>query len=145
MTHESITGSDVVADDSPTTDPSAVTEDRAVEEDLSNHPIYSSQPNLLETIIGFFIRTPARQERERSRRLRELNVSIEYSPDSPTLYVLRGELFLERKEYHLAKADFETAIEIADEFDPEMGWGFVAQAMRDRASDGLEKVQRRLQ
>lgn len=141
MTHESIHGSDVVSDEEQNPDPSAVN-GAVADEDFT--PTTPSQPNLLETIIGFFFRTPAQRERDRSRRLRELNVSIEYSPDSPTLYVLRGELFLERKEYHLAEADFKTAIDVADEFDPEDGWGLVTQAMRDRALEGLEKVQRRL-
>lgn len=143
MTHESMTGSDGVSETMQTADSSVMTEADAVEEHI-DHPMYQSQPGLLETIVGFFFRTSAQKERDRSRRLRELNVSIEYSPNSPTLYVMRGELFLDRKEYHLAQADFETAIEIADEFDPEAGWGLVTQAMRDRALEGLHKVQRRL-
>jgi len=140
MTHESLTESDVHSEVIETTDSSDVMD---VTEDL-DHPMLQSRPNWLEMVVGFFFKTPAQKERDRSRRLRELNVSIEYAPDSPTLYVLRGELFLERKEYHLAQADFETAIEIADEFDPEAGWGLVTQAMRDRALEGLEMVQRRL-
>ena len=71
-------------------------------------------------------------------------MSIEFAPNSTTNYVLRGELFLERKEFHLARADFETALTLAEAFDAEEGWGVIEQVMRDRALDGLAKVQRRL-
>lgn len=95
---------------------------------------------LLAMIVGFFYKSKSERERERSQRLRELNVSIEMSPDSPTNYVLRGELFLERRAYHLAKADFETALELADAFEMDEGWGLVEQAMQDRALEHLKKL-----
>lgn len=140
MTHEPITESEFVSDDDEmqTTDSYAVN-DRGADDDES-HPMYHTQPNLLSQILGFFFQTPARRRQEQSRRLHELNVSIEFAPNSPTNYVLRGELFLERREYHLAQADFETALELADAFDPEEGWGIVEQVMRDRALDGLAKI-----
>ena len=144
MTHEPITESEFVSfdDEMQTTDSSAVN-DRIVEDDEESHPMYRRQPSLLSQIVGFFFQTPARRRQEQSRRLHELNVSIEFAPNSPTNYVLRGELFLERREFHLARADFEMALEIAGAFDPEEGWGLVEQVMRDRALDGLAKIQRR--
>lgn len=137
MTQEELQESESIAA------PDALVEDDIHDDSAESVPV-QHQPSLLAQIVGFFFRTPARRERERSRRLRELNVSLEYASDSPTLYVLRGELFLERKEYHLAQADFEMAVTIAEAFDPESGWGLVEQAMRDRALDGLSKVQLRL-
>jgi hypothetical protein len=145
MTHEPITESEFVSeDDEMQTADSYAVNDMVTEDDDESHPMYYTQPNLLSQILGFFFQTPARRRREQSRRLNELNVSIEFAPNSPTNYVLRGELFLERREYHLAQADFEMALELADAFDPEEGWGLVEQVMRDRALDGLVKVQRGL-
>jgi len=143
MTHEPITESEFVSDDDEmqTADSSAVN-DMIAEDVDESHPMYQTQPNLLSQIIGFFFQTPARRRQEQSRRLHELNVSIEFSPNSPTNYVLRGELFLERREVHLARADFEVALELAEAFDAEEGWGIVEQVMRDRALDGLAKTSR---
>ncbi|MGB1287203.1 MAG: hypothetical protein ACPG7F_11760, partial [Aggregatilineales bacterium] len=77
-----------------------------------------------------------------SRRLSELSKSLQRQPDCSTLYLLRGELFLSRREYHLAKEDFEQAIEIALSALPEMGWGLVEQSVLDRAQQGLKTVDR---
>lgn len=143
MRQESIKESEFVLDEIQNPDSSAVNEEVDDDEDLS-HPMHHTQPSLLGQLIGFFFQTPASRARDLSRRLYQLNVSIEFSPDSPTNYVLRGELFLERKEYHLAKADFEIALALAESFDETAGWGLIEQAMRDRALEGLKKVQRRL-
>jgi hypothetical protein len=144
MRHESITESEFVSDENEmqATDFSVVND--MIVEDNESHPMYHSQPSLLGQIIGFFFQTPARRKQEISRRLHELNVSIEFSPNSATNYVLRGELFLERQEYHLAKADFEIALELAESFDAKAGWGLIEQVMRDRALDSLKKTQRQL-
>ncbi len=140
MTHESFTESEFVSEDEmQTTDSYSVNDTESADADLQ-HSTYQKQENWFARIAGFFFMTPAQRERQRSRRLRELNVSIEYSPDSATLYVLRGELFLERKEYYLAQEDFETALEIAEAVNPEDGWGIIEQVMRDRALAGLEKT-----
>ena len=134
--------SEFVLDEMQTTDSSAVM-DTSSEEGGSSQ-LTHHQPGLLRQIIGFFFQTPASRERERSRRLNELNVSIEFSPDSATNYVLRGELFLERKAYHLGQSDFETALELAEAFKPEEGWGLIEQAMRDRALEGLNEANKYL-
>ena len=168
MTNESITESEFALDDEmQTTDSYAVNDterlflegndehlDAEFSESLDNMEdlpsdvesqgfAYQTQPNLLEQIIGFFFQSPAKRRREQLRRLNELNESIEFSPNSPTSYVLCGEIFLERKEYHLAQADFETAIEIAESVSAEEHWGIIEQVMRDRALDGLKKIGRR--
>lgn len=143
MTQESMSESEFVSDEMQTTDSYAVNEE--VTEDAVSTPSHMSrQPGLLRQILGFFYQSPATRASDLARRLRELNVSIEVAPESPTNYVLRGEVFLERKEYHLAKADFETALELAEAFDATDGWGLIEQVMRDRALDGMKKVQRNL-
>lgn len=143
MRHESITESELVSDEMQSTDSYAVNDMIDEDDDLS-HPMYHTQPSLLRMIIGFFFRTPAARTRDLSRRLHQLNVSIEVAPNSPSNYVLRGEIFLERKEYHLAKADFETALALAESFDDKSGWGLVEQVMQDRALDGLKRVKKHL-
>lgn len=142
MTHESVSGSDDVQDDAQIADSSAINDVADVEED--EQLARASQPSLLETIVGFFIKTPAQHERDCSRRLHELNERIAYTPNTPTLYVLRGELFLERNEYRQAASDFRTALDIADAFDPTTGWGLVAQVMQDRAIAGLQRLNHNL-
>lgn len=138
--HESITESEFVSDEDemPTTDSSAVND--TITEDEESHPMYQTEPSWLSQIIGFFFQTSARRRQEQSRRLNELSVSIEFAPNSATNYVLRGELFLERKAYHLAQDDFEVALELAESFDAEEGWGLIEQVMRDRALDGLKQT-----
>lgn len=145
MRHESITESEFVSDeDEMQTADSSVVNDTFIEDDEESHPMDWTQPSLWSQVIGFFFQTSARRRQEQSRRLNELSVSIEFAPNSATNYVLRGELFLERKAYHLAQDDFEIALELAEDFDPEEGWGLIEQVMRDRALEGLEKTQRRL-
>ena len=65
-------------------------------------------------------------------------------PESPVNYVLRAEVYTDLREYALAQADFQRAIELAQVQFELADWGFLDQAMRDRAVTGLEKVQRRL-
>ncbi|GAB1421860.1 hypothetical protein MASR2M15_20540 [Anaerolineales bacterium] len=84
------------------------------------------------------------QGQEQSRRLRELNVSLEMSPTASTVLVLRGELFLETHQYHLAIDDFTTAMELIETELATARWGIVLQGMRDRALLGLRHAQARL-
>lgn len=75
-----------------------------------------------------------------SGRLQELGAAIIRHPDAVTPYVLRGELFAERGAYHLAAADFERALALAAARIEHENWGLLAQAMQDRALDGLERI-----
>jgi uncharacterized protein HemY len=89
--------------------------------------------------------TPTGEQRPRSRHerlLRSLNRAIEEHPDSPTNYVLRGELALETKDYGQAIDDFEQALELAAAQVETNRWGFVAQTMQDRAFAGLTRARR---
>ena len=98
----------------------------------------------LRRIIALFYKPPAQRKRELARRLQQLDAAVVDAPDSLTHYVLRGELFLQIKDCERAKADFETALELAETFDPTKGWGLVEQIMRDRALRGLDLARRRL-
>jgi hypothetical protein len=73
------------------------------------------------------------REAQQGRRLDDLNLGIELYPENASNFVLRGELFLEKKQFHLARADFEHAVQLLDEQIDSDDWGLVAQAMRDTA------------
>ncbi len=77
------------------------------------------------------------------QRLRSLSLAIEKYPETPANFVLRGELYLDVKEYELAAADFQRALELAAAQFEASDWGGIAQVMRDRAEVGLERAQRR--
>ena len=77
-------------------------------------------------------------------RLNNLTQSIEDAPESAVNYVLRAELYMSLREYALAQADFQRAIELAETHFELADWGLLDQVTRDRAIIGLEKVQRRL-
>lgn len=77
------------------------------------------------------------------QRLRGLSLAIEMHPDTPANYVLRGEIYLEIREYELAAADFQRALELAAAQFETSDWGGIAQVMRDRAEMGLEKTKNR--
>lgn len=92
----------------------------------------------------FSIFSADKQREQHEQRLHELNEAIAESPDSFTNYVLRGELFLQDKQYHLAAEDFDQAWQLAAESVETARWGIVAQVMMDRAYDGWETAQRKL-
>lgn len=80
----------------------------------------------------------------RSARLESLSHAVEMYPEEPANYVLRGEVYYQLREYALAEADFQRGLELAAEQVEANRWGLVAQALQDRALNGLEKTQRRL-
>lgn len=84
-----------------------------------------------------------RQITKHEQWLRSLNRAIAEHPESPTNYVLRGELALETKAYDLAISDFKKALEIAAIQVETSNWGIVAQVMQDRAHSGLAEAERK--
>lgn len=79
-----------------------------------------------------------------AERIRQLDQAIENAPDTPANYVLRGELYLDAGEYHLAQADFQRGYELAAQQFERSDWGLIAQAMQDRALAGLEKAAKKI-
>lgn len=77
-----------------------------------------------------------------SERLRELNQAIELHADAAVNYLLRGELFLKGGQIHLAKADFETALALAEQQLATDAWGVTAQFVIDRALLALREADR---
>ena len=105
--------------------------------------ISEPQPGILSRLLRSVFRPSLDREREFYRRLRELSAAIDEAPDSITHVVLRGELYLERGEYQRAKADFERALALAENFDAAEGWLIVEQVMRDRALSGISMLEGR--
>lgn len=80
---------------------------------------------------------------KRDQWMRSLNRAIAENPESPTNYVLRGELALESKAYEQAISDFKKALELASIQIETSDWGIVAQVMQDRAYRGLQEARRK--
>jgi len=55
-------------------------------------------------------------------------------------FVLRGELYLSVDEYEKATADFQMALTLAEQLDPELDWGYINSAYIDRAHKGLSQI-----
>jgi tetratricopeptide (TPR) repeat protein len=73
-------------------------------------------------------------------RLRLLNRAIEGSPEAAVNYVLRGEYWLEMGNAEAARVDFEKAIEIEQVALARSDWGYLQQALLDRAEHGLRQA-----
>ena len=80
-----------------------------------------------------------------AERIRHLDAAIENAADTPANYVLRGELYLNLREYALARRDFQRAHELSEAQFQQSDWGLMAQAMEDRALIGLQTVEKKLQ
>lgn len=99
---------------------------------------------LIARLLSGIFKSPLEREREFYRRYRELSGLIDESPDNMNVFVLRGELSLERRDYERAKTDFERALELARDLDEAKGWLVMEQVMRDRALYGLNLAEREL-
>lgn len=99
---------------------------------------------LLKPALRSLMQNSVEREREFYRRHRELSDKIELMPDSFTYYVLRGELLAERGDFGSARRDLDKAVELAENADPAQEWGLLEQAMRDRALQGIDLLERRV-
>ena len=73
-------------------------------------------------------------------RLNDLNRAIEQAPTAAVNYLLRGELYLARREDEQALADLQQAAALAVEEYATAAWGLSAQVIQDRALAGLRKL-----
>ncbi|MCQ3931101.1 MAG: hypothetical protein DPW16_11640 [Chloroflexi bacterium] len=73
-------------------------------------------------------------------RLRLLNRAIEQHPDAAVNYVLRGEYWLATDDRAAAQADFEQAILLGMVELEASDWGYLQQALIDRARQGLRQA-----
>jgi tetratricopeptide (TPR) repeat protein len=97
---------------------------------------------LWQNLRRAFLPTNGERAEQVARRINHLSSAIESSPDSPTNYVLRGELYLETGDYSSAATDFRNALELATARVENEDWGIIAQAMQDRAQEGLAEAER---
>ncbi|GEM_PF-1421731 len=97
-------------------------------------------PRMMERVLDFLGVRP-----DASRRLYSLTHAITIAPEAMVNYVLRGELYLARKQYALAADDFEKALTLAEielTTDDDKSLGVVAQGVQDRALVGYEDALR---
>lgn len=73
-------------------------------------------------------------------RLRYLDRAIEGSPDAAVNFVLRGEYWLEVGDWEQAAQDFEQALALANAALTTSEWGYLEQALVDRAEHGLRLI-----
>jgi hypothetical protein len=107
----------------------------SADETMPTEPESAAPRGFLE-MLGW----PQRREASRQERLEQLNLGIDLYPAEPANYVLRGELFEETGQHILAAADYQRALELAQEHVMTNRWGFIAQAVQDRAMMGLRRV-----
>lgn len=82
---------------------------------------------------------PAEPQLPMLNRLELLTREIEAHPEAPANYVIRGELLLDAEDYALAAQDFETALNLAQPLAESSNWGYINQALIDRARQGLRQ------
>lgn len=73
-------------------------------------------------------------------RLRLLNRAIEQHPNAAVNYVMRGEYWLAANQPEAARADFEQAILLGQAELETSDWGYLQQALIDRARQGLRQI-----
>lgn len=112
---------------------------RPLTTDMEPEPTTPAEP-ASGGLFGLFMSRRGRLE----RRLLALTAQIDAHPDGPANYVLRGELYLKAGEAALAAADFRQALALTQALLETANWGFIAQALEDRARTGLERAARRL-
>ncbi|HLY24927.1 MAG TPA: hypothetical protein VKQ72_01220 [Aggregatilineales bacterium] len=76
-------------------------------------------------------------ERPTLGRLERLSLLIEEYPDEASNYVLRGEIFLDGGMTEQAADDFRKALDLADSQAKTANWGYILEALADRARNGL--------
>ena len=67
----------------------------------------------------------------------ELTVAIVRYPEAPANYVLRAELYIAEGRLDLAAEDFRRALSLADPLAQSANWGYINEALADRAREGL--------
>ena len=73
-------------------------------------------------------------------RLDALTRKIEQYPESPVNYVLRGEVYSSLGDQMLAAGDFRRAIQLGEQHDPALAWGYANAAYIDRAAAALRQM-----
>jgi tetratricopeptide (TPR) repeat protein len=72
--------------------------------------------------------------------LRAFNLAIEIYPDAASNYLARGDYFRHEREFALAAADYQHALELVNRELEQNSWGFVAQAVRDQVLIRLDEM-----
>lgn len=104
--------------------------------DLSEERDKPAQPSLWQRLLRRF---SARDDAEsREERLNALNDAIHRFPEAAVNYLLRGEFYLQTRQRHLARADFEQALKFALADLENERWGIAAQSIADRARQHLQ-------
>jgi tetratricopeptide (TPR) repeat protein len=82
-----------------------------------------------------------RDDTDRLRDLHDLSEHIEDNPTEAVHYLLRADVHIELKQYKMAQADLERALELSENTLAESDWGLSAQAIRDKALHRLRQIE----
>ncbi len=102
--------------------------------------LYIPPPSFGDWVRGLFGRDYKAAYQERYDML---NRAAQHNPDDAAIYLQRGELFLELRDYDRAAVDLQKAAELASADYETRPWGIVSQMVRDRALAALEQAQRK--
>ncbi|MHB8627654.1 MAG: hypothetical protein ACYDBJ_15580 [Aggregatilineales bacterium] len=91
------------------------------------------------------VRRAAARQRELMARIRDLTTQIERYPHTPANFVVRGEVYLSCGQAEAAAVDFQRALDLAESRVDELPWGYVNAGLIDRAREGLNEAQDRLE
>lgn len=69
-----------------------------------------------------------------------LSDAIQRHPQAAVNYLLRAELYIQQREFALARADLTRALQLADEDYTRMAWGLLAQSVQERARQMLAQL-----
>jgi len=115
-------------------------EDSALDADAFESKSKHEPPTIGQRIWRFFFKSALAREEDQQTRMLELEKAIETYPDAAVNYLLRGELFLDMRDTTAAQLDFEDALVLVEEQYQTDRWGIAAQAIRDRALQGLQQI-----
>ncbi len=73
-------------------------------------------------------------------RLEELTDAIKAFPNSPTNYILRAEVLYALRDYEASAQDFYTGWKLAREAAQTADWGYIYEALIERAEAGLHRL-----
>jgi tetratricopeptide (TPR) repeat protein len=82
-----------------------------------------------------------RDDTDRLRDLHDLSERIEDDPTEAVHYLLRADVHIELRQYEMAQADLERALELSENDLQSAGWGLSAQTIRDKALHRLRQIE----
>ncbi len=101
-----------------------------------------SEQSVWERLTAWLLPTAGEKREQQLARIHQLTRALSREPGSAASYISRGEVYLEAGDSQAAAADFRQALALAETQFKTDTWGVVAQAVRDRALQGLQQARK---